>query len=442
MLSNSYLASIAKMTALRYLAIFTLTACTIVQAADTWPGWRGPTGLGLTDERELPLTWGGPNDENVLWKSPLPGTDVRAKADHNQSSPIVWKDRVFVIAAYWPEEVAQTEFAEHHVACYSSVDGQLLWDVKVPPGPWLLKDLRGGYAAPTPCTDGKHVYVLFGSSELMALDFDGQIVWRKEISPFAWDVAIGTSPVLAGDAVLVLADGTKSDLSRLIAFDHMTGEIKWERQRPDANFNHTTPVLIEVAGKSQLVIASSGALQGVDPANGEVIWWVKNKGDVPTPAYGSGLLYSDDGRGGPGIAVDPTGTGDVTKSHVKWKTRPIPEGYSSPIIAGGYVYRLHNPGVLKCFELATGTQVFAERLAGVTAATSPVVTADGRLFVAGAGKSMVLKVGPRLELLATNELGDDAPSSPAVAHGCLYLKGRRNLYCIGTRAGIPRHTPR
>src|ERR1700752_1839023 len=188
-------------------------------AGNTWPSGRGPTGLGVSDETNLPLTWGGPTNENVLWKAPPPGTEAKAAADHNQSSPIVWKDRVFVIAACWPEGRPLTEFPEHHVACYSAADGKLQWDVQVPPGPWLLNDLRGGYAAPTPCTDGERVYALFGSSELAALDFDGRLLWRKEIKPYAWDVAIGTSPILVGDNVLVLADGTKPELSRLIAFD-------------------------------------------------------------------------------------------------------------------------------------------------------------------------------------------------------------------------------
>lgn len=209
--------------------LFTLTVLThAVWAGDTWPGWRGPTGLGTTDEKNLPLTWGGPKDENVVWKAPLPGTAAKGgvKRDHNQSSPIVWKDRVFVTAAYWPDGVAQTEFPEHHVACYSTDDGKQLWDVTVPPGPWQLKDLRGGYAAPTPCTDGKRVYALFGSSELAALDFDGKLLWRKEITPHAWDVCIGTSPVIVGDVVVVLADGTRPADSRLIAFDPATGDIR------------------------------------------------------------------------------------------------------------------------------------------------------------------------------------------------------------------------
>jgi outer membrane protein assembly factor BamB len=112
-------------------------------------------------------------------------------------------------------------------------------------------ELRGGNAAPTPCTDGRRVYALFGSSELVALDFAGRLLWRKDFAPFVCDIAVGTSPILTLDAVLVLADGTKPALSRLIAFDPATGNVKWERQRPDANFNHTTPVRIEVKGRPQ-----------------------------------------------------------------------------------------------------------------------------------------------------------------------------------------------
>jgi outer membrane protein assembly factor BamB len=404
------------------------------RAGDTWPGWRGPTGLGLSDEKDLPLTWGGKANENVVWKAALPGTGTRAKFDHNQSSPVVWKDRVFVVMVYWPEGVAQAEFPEHHVACYAAADGKPLWDTKVPPGPWLLKDLRGGYSAPTPCTDGERVYAVFGSSVLAALDLDGRPVWSKEITPYAWDVAIGTSPVLYRDTVLVLADGTKPAVSRLIAFDRKTGDIRWERNRPDASFNHTTPILIEVNGKPQLVIASSGAVQGVSPDDGAVLWRAKNNGDVPTPAYGGGLVYSESGRGGPGVAVGPTGTGDVTATQVKWRTAPIPEGYSSPTIAGGYVYRVHNPGVLKCFALADGARVFSERLPdGVNPAASPVLTADGRLYFAGGGKSVVLPVGPKFEPLATNDLGDGSAASPAVAHGRLYLKGGHYLWCVGKK---------
>jgi outer membrane protein assembly factor BamB len=337
-----------------------------------------------------------------------------------------------LITAYWPKDVEQKEFPEHHVACYATVNGRMQWDTIVPPGPWQLTDHRGGYAASTPCTDGERVYVLFGSSELAALDFTGRVVWRKEIVPYAWDVAIGTSPILVDDVVLILADGTKPEHSRLIAFDRATGDVRWEKKRPEANFNHTTPLQIVVDGKPQLLIASSGALQGVDPKDGTVLWFAKNKGDVPTPAFAEGLVYSEGGRGGPGIAVDPTGAGDVTATHVKWKTGPIPEGFSSPTIAAGRVYRAHNPGVLSCFDLTTGEKVFVERLpSGFNTSSSPILTPDGRLYFATGGKSVVVKVGPTYEATAENDLGDGGAASPAVAHGRLYIKGGKNLYCIG-----------
>jgi hypothetical protein len=172
--------------------LFVFTA-TLAHAAD-WPCWRGPTGMGVTDARDLPLTWGN-QGENVLWKSPLPGTDTKATFDHNQSSPIVWKDRIFLVMVYWPKGFTPSEFPEHHVACYWTEDGKQLWDCQVQPGPWLLKDLRGGYSAPTPCTDGERVYVLFGSSALAALDFNGKQVWPGGVAQTSLRFSV-TSPLL------------------------------------------------------------------------------------------------------------------------------------------------------------------------------------------------------------------------------------------------------
>src|SRR5262249_17551452 len=205
--------------------------------AGDWPCWRGPSGEGTSDEKDLPLTWGGKNSENILWKVALPGADGKAKLDHNQSSPIVWRDRVFVIMVYWPADKTQKDMPEHRVACYQTSDGKKLWETAVEPGPWLLTDIRGGYSAPTPTTDGERVYVLFVSPIRGALDLEGKVVWRKAVDPYAWDVAIGPSPFLYQDTVMVVADGIKPPLSRLIAYDKKSGEIKWEQKRPTANFS-------------------------------------------------------------------------------------------------------------------------------------------------------------------------------------------------------------
>ena len=348
-------------------------AASIGSAAD-WPGWRGPTGMGQTDDQKLPLTWNGKTGENVRWKAALPlqgAADVVNGVDQNQSSPIVHRGKVFVTVSHWTAKTDPKQHPEHHVCCYQARDGKLLWNVKVEPGPWVFADLRGGYTAPTPAADDDRVYVVFGSSVVAALDHDGKQLWRKEVKPFKFDVALAASPVLFGDTVILQCDETDKQ-SRLVAFDKKTGDVAWEALRPTVGFAHSTPVVAEIAGKKQLLVAASNALEGVDPTNGKVLWSCKASGDTVSPVLGGGLVYLDSGRGGSaGIAVDPTGMGDVTKTHIKWKIDKAPEGYGSPVIVGDYLYRLHNPGVLKCMELATGKVVYSERLTGVSIAPAP-----------------------------------------------------------------------
>jgi outer membrane protein assembly factor BamB len=153
-----------------------------------------------------------------------------------------------------------------------------------------------------------------------------------------------------------------------------------------------------------------------------------------SPVLAGGLVYVDNGRGGPAVAVDPTGRGDVTKTHVRWKLARVPDGsIGSPVAVGEYLYRLQHPDVVHAYRLADGTEVFAERLSGASAIPSPVATADGRIYFASGGKSYVLRAGPKADVLGVSDLGDPSPASPAVADGRLFLKGGRNLYCIGSK---------
>jgi hypothetical protein len=146
------------------------------------------------------------------------------------------------------------------------------------------------------------------------------------------------------------------------------------------------------------------------------------------------VVYFDSGRGGPGCAVDPTGSGDVSKTHIRWTISQVPEGIGSPVIAGPYVYRLHTPGVLKCWEAASGKLMYAERLEGIsTTWASPIVDARRRLYFANAGKSYVVEGGPEFRVLAVNDLGDGNHASPAVARNRLFLVGLKNLYCLGSK---------
>lgn len=400
-----------------------------------WPQFRGSTGLGYTAETNLPLTWNAKTGENVLWQSPLIG--------QGHASPIVWGDAVFLCTVRWPSNAISREavIPEHHVTCYQVSDGKLRWDTLVPPGPWLRKDFRsgpgGGYAAPTPATDGQRIYCAFGSSVLAALDLEGRIVWRKEIVPASFDVTVGSSPVLYEDTVILLCAMAKQSDSRVVAFAKASGEVKWQQSFPDMGFGHSTPVIIQVNGKPQMLVLASGgsvagkALRSVNPSNGEVLWSCRGAGDAASPAYGSGLVYFDSGRGGQGVAVDPSGTGDVSSTHIRWTVAQVPESIGSPIIVGQHVYRLHGSGVLKCWDTATGKQLYAERLEGLsTTWASPIADAAGHLFFASAGKSYVIQAGAEFRVLAVNDLGDGNHPSPAVANGKLFLAGLKSLYCV------------
>jgi outer membrane protein assembly factor BamB len=401
---------------LSFLPILLAAATTTVIAGD-WPQFRGPTGLGYSEENELPLTWNARTGENIAWQVPLP------PSDNAYSSPIVSGGRVFVTCA-------SNEPLTQRVLCFSGANGKQLWETMIEPGPLLLKDLRGGYGAPTPCADGQRVFVVFGSAVIAALDFEGKLIWRKELANHAFDVALGSSPILFKDSVILDCDQT-GKTSSIIAFDQATGEIRWEAKRPETGFAHSTPVIIHIAGKPQMLVSASSALQALDPATGKTLWWCSAQGDASSPAFGGGLLFSDSGRGGRAVCVDPAGTGDVTRTHLKWMYPQIPEGLSSAIIVGDRVWRTHNPGILKCIMLATGQLVFSERLPGISTWASPFATPDGRIYFASAGKSYVVRAGEKLEVLAKNEIGEEARASAAVSNGRIFIRGTKNLYCIG-----------
>jgi outer membrane protein assembly factor BamB len=395
--------------------------------ADNWPGWRGPSGVGIADAKDLPQTWDGKSKENLLWKAPLGGV--------GNSSPIVWGDRVIITASkkQTNQEEAEKIIPEHYVICFQAVDGKELWRTLVPPG--QLPMGYAIYAVPTPVTDGKLIYCWFGSAVFVALDFDGKIAWRQERpGPFKLNPGLCSSPVLYEDTVILLLDQAGGG-AVLQGLDKKTGELKWEKKRPKASYCNSSPILVPVNGKTQLIISGSNLLEGLDPANGETIWSCAGQAWGSSPAIGSGLLYIDRGASGPGLAVDINGKGDVSKTHIKWAVDKVAAEYSSPVICGDYVYRTQKPGIVHCWKLSTGEEMFNERLEGVSILASPIATDDGRVWFLTPGKSYVVKAGPKLEVLATNDLGGggNTGASPAIANGRIYLRDSGFLYAVGKK---------
>ena len=398
-----------------------------VGRAGNWPGWRGPTGVGHADERDLPLKWDGKTGEGVLWKAPLKGTT-------GHSSPIVWGDRVFITTAakQTREQEARKEVPEHHVVCYRVTDGKLLWRTQIPQG----KEPMGYaiYAVPTPVTDGKAVYAWFGSAVIAAVGFDGKLLWRHErAGPFTLNPGICQSPILYEDTVVLSCDQGRGK-GWLQALDKKAGEVKWELKRPKAGCCNAAPLLVDVNGKTQLIALGGEILQGVDPANGRPIWWCKSRGFGESPVCGSGRIVVDKGCNEWAMCVDPTGQGDVTGSHVKWRIDKSPGDYSSPVIVGDFIYKVRREGQVLCRKLATGEEVFTAKLAKVSKLASPVATADGRIYFVSTGRSYVIRAAPRLEILGGGNLGGHGNgSSPAVANGRIFVRDFQFLWCLGRK---------
>jgi outer membrane protein assembly factor BamB len=403
----------------------------LLLAAQDWPGFRGPAGQNVTDDKTLPLTWGP--TENLLWTSPLPAV--------GHASPIVVGGRVIVCGVKWEGGKADPAvIPEHHVTAYAADDGKKLWDAVLPPGPWRREDFRsgpgGGYAAPTPCSDGRRVFAAFSSSVIAAYELDGTLAWRKEIKPHTFDVTLGSSPVLFGETVVLLCAMAKASDSRLLALRKSDGEPAWETRLPKTGFGHSTPLLIDVKGKPQLLVVASGgsktaeALQSFDPSDGRRLWWCKGAGDASSPAYGDGLVYFDSGRGSDGAAVEP-GEGELAP---KWTAGPLSECIASPLIVNGHVFRLQGSGVVKVWKLSDGAEAGKKRLEKLGSTwSSPLLDGNGRLYFASGGRSVVVKADPSLEEVGAGDLGDANHASPAVSKGRLYLLGQKNLYCVGAR---------
>ena len=398
--------------------------------AGDWPEWRGTQRSGHTDEVDLPLTWDGKKQENVLWKVP---------ADFGHSSPIIWGERLFLTASVRkvPRDSDQTaDNQQHRAVCYRTTDGKKLWQTDIAPGSW---DTQFSFTSPTPVTDGQHLFTFFGSATVAALDLDGKILWQKTLPGPSKAEWLSSSPILHKDTLFVFVDVTND--SWLLALDKKTGKVQWESKRKQRDRDHNaSPLLVPVKDKLQLVVACSDAVLGLDPTADKVIWSCKWSGNrYPSLVFGSGLVYVT-GEGGESMAIDPAGEGDVTKTHVKWRHAKTPQGFGSPVIVDDYLYRASPPGVIRSWKMTDGQQVFDERVEGLPTYPSPVATKDGRIYFASAGKSCVIKAGPKLDVLANNDLGEGERNewtltgpSAAVSAGRIYLRGPKSLTCIGKK---------
>ena len=383
-----------------------------------WPGWRGPSGQGYVKGSDYPDKWS--DTENVLWRVEVPGS--------GNSSPIVWGDRIFLTTAYEGGR-------RHSLLSYRRTDGRLLWESPITQKGVEHAHDKNGHASATPITDGKLVYASFGTHGLFAFDFDGRIAWHQEVGGIDNYHGSAGSPLLYEDTVILYQD--HDGQSFVVAFDKGTGKRRWRADR-SASVGWGTPIVLRTGTRDELIVSSQHVVSAYDPNTGELHWTATgNKFEViPTPTVGHGLVFCSSGRAGPTLAIRPGGTGDVTETHVVWKSVKGSPFVPSTIIVGDQLYMINDmQSVVTSFEAKTGQLLFQGRLGTARRegfSASPVVV-DGKIFFTNDnGETFVLSAGPEFELLHVNRLNARTLASPALVDGRWYFRTDRELVCIGS----------
>ena len=426
-------------------------------SAENWPQWRGPFFNGSTTERNLPASC---DPEYRVWVADLPG--------HSSATPIVWGDRVFVSSTD-PEDKGLLAL------CLSAADGKVLWrkrlgaDIRAP---------RNDGATPSPCTDGRRAYFLYGSGDLAALDFDGRVVWSRNLvrdfGNLCTKYGYSSSPLLYGGRLYVQMlrrpkpyygpAVTDQPLdSFLLAVDPATGKDQWKQVRgtdaqEESHESYATPVPFEAGGRTEILIAGGDYVTGHDPATGREFWRYGYSTErsahwrlIPSPAAWGNLVFGVTPRGGPVFALRAGGTGPLGARAVAWTFGGRTTDSGTPLVYDSALYILQSdksdpavkgspvsPGIfLFCIDPRTGAQRGQARLAdGGTWRASPT-GADGKVYcLSEEGEGVVVEAGGEFKILSRTKLGNGPTQATiAAAGGRLYVRTATKLHCF---AGKPK----
>jgi outer membrane protein assembly factor BamB len=417
--------------------------------AENWPGWRGPLASSVSPEKGLPTRWS--ETENVAWKAPIRGLGI--------SSPVVWGDRIFVTSQTGSgtsrpgprlfeegdasavgerrlgDAAPEVESVKFLVTAFDRASGRRLWEYELPAdGDLQPVHEKHNLASSSPVTDGERVYAWFGTGQLVALNLDGKLAWKRNLGEYGrFDInwGHGSSPAVYGGAVLLVAYHPAA--SYLMALDSKTGSVRWKVDRDEGVTSYSTPLVIETARGPEIVVNSSRGLGGHSLADGELLWHVEwvNRFPIPTPLEQDGIIYTSQGsRSSPYMAIRPGGSGNVTDSHVLWRTGTGAPYISSLVLYDGLIYMAGDVGVITASDARTGQRVWQERVGGVF--TASPVAGDGKIYLLSeGGETIVFAAGRTPRVIARNKLNTRQLASPAISGGRLFIRSDDALYAIG-----------
>lgn len=425
------------MRAIPHFIVGLFFSCVLSAQAD-WPDYRGPwhdghaSVPGDTKPLGLPLKWS--ETENVKWKTPIP--------HRGWSTPVILEGKIWLTTA-------TDDGHDFFVIVADEKSGKILFQEKLfhSDHPEPLGNDVNGYASPSVALESGRAYVHFGSYGTACLDAKSfKTLWQRDDLPCRHFRGPGSSPVIFKDLLILTMDGI--DLQYLVALDKKTGKTVWKTDRTadwgdlgkdgtperggDFRKGFTTPLIIEAAGVTQMLSGGSKAAYSYDPLTGRELWKINTGGHSPATRAlfdGQRVFFTAGSGKSEYFAVRPDGQGNVTDSHIVWRTPRGAPRLVSPVIVGNLLYLLGEGGVMRCVEAATGNEVWQERVGGEFYA-SPIC-GDDRIYCCDiSGKTTVLKAGRAFEVLATNSLPDGFMASPAVSGKALILRTKKSLYRI------------
>jgi len=385
-----------------------------------WTRFRGPDGTGMGKGESIPVSFA---EADYLWKVKLPAP--------GHSSPVLWGDRIFLTCSHDANE-------QREVVCFDAKSGETLWSTKMPFTPYR-HNRQNSFAASTPAVDAECVYLNWISGKqfvALALDHEGNTLWRREMGEFRATHGAGASPIALGGLMIVGNDNKET--SFLAGLDGKTGETIWQIKRNSKMTSYITPAVYRPKDSTPEVVFVNEAngMTGVDPVSGEMKWESEKLftlKSVASPVVAGGVIFATAGAGGAGrqsAAVRPGDRLADRGSTVAWKLdRDLPY-VPTPIAIDEHLYILSDLGVMTCVVAATGEPVWQEDLDAKFYA-SPVCV-NGRIYlVTRSGEVVVLEAGPEYKLLAKNTLPVKTDATPAIANGRMYIRTLNHLICIG-----------
>jgi outer membrane protein assembly factor BamB len=391
-----------------------------------WPQFRGPGGNGIAAQQDPPIDWDGASGKNIAWKVqvPLPG----------KNSPVVWGDRVFLSGA---------DASHREVFCWDTATGKLRWRTPIPTeagteAEKVRVNADTGYAAPTMAVDGTAAYAIFATGDIVALNFDGKILWTRFFGIPDLNYGYSSSPALLGDLILVQLDQNTG--GKLIAVDTATGKNRWEIKR-EVGSGWSSPVAADTKEGVRVFLNGTPTLTAYDPGRRNTLWEVDGMmgENGPSPAYADGRVFAAN-------QLLSMVAADAKTGKQLWGVYEDFPTVASPVAGDGFVVMASSSGVITALDPATGDpenpptvlerHEFVPRPKVKTGFYASPIIAGGRVYALDqSGVMRIFSADRALKLLASPAIGEATDATPAFHAGDIFIRGDKHLFCVRRSGG-------